>query len=178
VLSRAQERPRELVIGVDAVAGAMAKSSRRAARRNALPNAVFVVSALEQLPAGLGADLVTIHFPWGSLLRGASGTDRSLAARIVALLRDGGTLRLLLSAAPCDDGDGLATIAPSAVARSYAELGLEAIRSRPATLDDARAARSSWGKRLLTGGGQRRAWLLELVRRQRGPVRRAAGRAP
>jgi 16S rRNA (adenine(1408)-N(1))-methyltransferase len=169
VLARAAERPDELVIGVDASADAMAESSRRAARRGALPNALFVASAVEAFPSDLCAGLVTTHFPWGSLLRGASGEDRSMASLIAGLVRPGGTLRLLVSARSCDAGSGLATLVPSDVEEAYATLGLTAVTSRPASFEDAAGARSSWGKRLLSGRGDRRAWLFEL--------RRAAGRA-
>jgi hypothetical protein len=63
------------VIGIDANAASMADASRRAARpvkRGGLPNALFVVAAAENLPSELGgwAEAVTVHFPWGSLLRG------------------------------------------------------------------------------------------------------------
>jgi hypothetical protein len=46
----AAERPDTLVIGVDANAAGMAESSRRAARRGALPNALFAVAAAEHPP--------------------------------------------------------------------------------------------------------------------------------
>ena len=50
VLDAAAARPDTLVIGVDASAAAMASSSRRAARRGALPNALFAVAAAEHPP--------------------------------------------------------------------------------------------------------------------------------
>jgi len=50
VLAAAAARPETLVIGLDASAAGMAESSRRAARRNALPNAVFAVAAAEHPP--------------------------------------------------------------------------------------------------------------------------------
>jgi hypothetical protein len=43
-------RPDTLVIGLDPNASAMARSSRRAAKRNALPNALFVVAAAQHPP--------------------------------------------------------------------------------------------------------------------------------
>lgn len=52
----------------------MAEAASRAGRKRAEggPNARFVVCAAEALPGELDAtaDLVTIQFPWGSLLRG------------------------------------------------------------------------------------------------------------
>jgi hypothetical protein len=50
VLAAARARPDTLVIGVDANAAAMAEASRRAARRGALPNALFAVAAAEHPP--------------------------------------------------------------------------------------------------------------------------------
>jgi 16S rRNA (adenine(1408)-N(1))-methyltransferase len=53
VLATAAAQPDRLVIGVDANAAAMATASRRAAaspRGGGLPNALFVVAAIEGLP--------------------------------------------------------------------------------------------------------------------------------
>jgi 16S rRNA (adenine(1408)-N(1))-methyltransferase len=50
VLATAAADPGTLAIGVDASADAMTESSRRAARRNALPNALFAVAAAEHPP--------------------------------------------------------------------------------------------------------------------------------
>jgi len=50
VLRQARRRYGPLVVGLDADAAGMAESSRRAARRNALPNALFAVAAAEHPP--------------------------------------------------------------------------------------------------------------------------------
>jgi 16S rRNA (adenine(1408)-N(1))-methyltransferase len=50
VLAAASARPDTLVIGVDANAAGMAESSRKAARREAVPNALFAVAAAEHPP--------------------------------------------------------------------------------------------------------------------------------
>jgi 16S rRNA (adenine(1408)-N(1))-methyltransferase len=50
VLAAAAARPDTLVIGVDANAAGMNEASRRAARRGALPNALFAVAAAEHPP--------------------------------------------------------------------------------------------------------------------------------
>ena len=165
VLAHARERPDQFVLGVDASTDAMRDSSHRAARpRTALPNARFVVSSLESLPTELDGrfDLVTVHFPWGSLWDAATADDPGQAARLAALVRPGGELRLLLSHAA---RDGTPTVDPSAVVAAHAAGGLVALEVRPASLADAVAAHSSWGKRLLrTADGSRSAWLLRMKR--------------
>ena len=146
----------------------MRDASRRAdrpARKGGLPNARFIASGAEQLPAGLAgvASLVTVHFPWGSLLRAAIGEDADGAAGIARLVARGGLLRVLPSAAERDvGGGGVVDLDPGAVVGAYRELGLEARACRPASVDDLAAAHSKWGRRLLSSGRDRRTWLIEL----------------
>ena len=123
------------------------------AKRTRLANVAFLVEAVERIPnelAGLASE-VTIHFPWGSLLRGVITADEQVLSPIAKLLRPDGELRLLLSAT---SRDGYADLAPddvSALARSYAEHGLELTEARVATRLDVAASRSSWAKRLGQG---------------------------
>lgn len=166
VLARAAANPGELVVGVDASSAGMVRASRRAAgpaARGGLPNARLVVAGLESLPTGLCdyADLVTVHFPWGSLLAAATGNAPALTAGIVRLLRPGGTLLVLVSASSRDERTGLASLDPARTAAVYRELGMRVVASRPAARHDLDASRSSWAKRLATSPG-RVTWLMEL----------------
>jgi hypothetical protein len=167
-LARASAHPDELVLAVDASHPAMRRASWRAslpARRGGLPNAVFVASSLEALPlelAGIAA-LVTVHFPWGSLLRAALGEDGDGANAIARLVTGGGRLRLLVSASERDRARGTTALEPSRVVAAYEALGLRPRACHPATPEDLRD--SSWGKRLLMAGGDgRQAWVIELDR--------------
>jgi 16S rRNA (adenine(1408)-N(1))-methyltransferase len=167
VLAAAAAQPDRLVVGVDANAAGMATASRRAAAkpaRGGLPNALFVVAAVEQLPGELDgvADLVTVHFPWGSLLRGLLGAEAATMTGLTRVLRSGATLQLLLSSTVRDRGAGVAPIRAAtlqALAGSYATWGLAVTQLRPATVADVAAAHSTWGKRL-SAGTRRPAWLL------------------
>jgi 16S rRNA (adenine(1408)-N(1))-methyltransferase len=167
VLATAAAQPDRLVVGVDANAAAMATASRRAGaapRRGGLPNALFVLAAAEALPCELDgvADLVTVHFPWGSLLRGLLGADPAVMTGVVRVLRPGGTLAVLLSSTARDRGAGVAPIGAAtlaALAGPYARWGLTVTQVRPARPADVAAAHSSWGKRL-GAGAQRPAWVL------------------
>jgi 16S rRNA (adenine(1408)-N(1))-methyltransferase len=157
VLDRAAADPGELVIGIDASAAAMAESSLRAFRAGRT-NTVFVVGDARHLPTDLAglAQLVTIHFPWGSLLHAALSADSS----ITRLLAPRGVLRLLVSASARDAAAGLTDLDPARVECAYRDSGLRVQTSRPATAADADDAHSSWGKRLLKSGDRsRQAWL-------------------
>jgi len=167
VLAAATARPDRLVVGVDANAAGMTAASRRAAAkpsRGGLPNALFVVAAAEALPAELDgmADLVTVHFPWGSLMRGLLAADPATMTGLTWVLRPGATLQLLLSSTVRDRGAGVPPIQAAtlhALAESYAAWGLAVTEARPATAADVAAAHSTWGKRL-GAGALRPAWLL------------------
>ena len=177
VLAAAAAQPGRLVVGVDASAAGMAEASRRATRRpgrGGLGNALFVVAAAEALPAELDgvADLVTVHFPWGSLLRGLLGADPRVLGGLARLMRPGASLRMLVSSTARDRRAGVGPVHEASLRgldAAYGRHGLAVAAVRPATPADVAAAHSTWGKRL-GAGRQRPAWLLQ-ARRTAEPAR-------
>jgi len=164
VLARAAADPSILSIGIDAVAAAMTRSWRRARRRR-LENARFFVEAAERLPGPLAgcASLVTVTFPWGSLLRGVLGLGPDILGGIRGLLRPDGRLEILLSVTPRDRVDGVAAFdagAKASVASAARAAGLDLLSARSATPEDLGANHSSWARRL----GDRPVWRLDLAR--------------
>ena len=162
------------MIGVDANAGSMVDASRRvarAARRGDRPNALFVVAAAESLPAELNgrADVLTMHFPWGSLLRGLLDADPAILAGIARVTRPGATVTALLSLTERDRSVGPVSLHERsfvALAPGYATHGLLLREARPATAADLARSQSSWAKRL-RAGSSRPVWLLRLRRDDR-----------
>ena len=185
VLASAAADPRTLAIGSDADARSMAESSRRAGRpatKGGLPNALFVVASIERVPTELAgrAELVTVRFPWGSLLRGCLGADPTVVAGLATLVGDTGSLELILAPGGRDrfgnvavDPRGAepgradpATIA-NAVMNVFGPCGLDLVEARAMTPDELSATRSTWARRLGTtrpGGSDRVATLLRLRR--------------
>jgi 16S rRNA (adenine(1408)-N(1))-methyltransferase len=164
--------PDTFVVGIDASTAAMAESSRRAARpagRGGLPNALFVVAAAEALPAELCglADVVTIHLPWGSLLRGALALDHEVAAGIARVVAPTGRVAILLAPAARDrlssDVDVQGRLAEG-LGGDWSRHGLELCEARPATDEEIAASRSTWARRLglRAGDPDRAAYRLEL----------------
>lgn len=159
------------MLGIDANAAAMTEAARRAAgpaKRGGLRNALFVVAAAEALPEALAsfADSLTIHFPWGSLLRGLLAAEPRVTEGIARVTKPGANIEALVSVIERDQA-GLAPFLPEAVTshvRLYQRHGLELCDVRPATKEQIAASRSSWAKRL--GAGERRpAWWLRFERR-------------
>ena len=138
VIASASADPGALVIGVDAAAVSMAESSRRADRRGP-HNALFLAAgaaALVATPLAGQADVVTVTFPWGSLLRGVLGRDEAALRGIASIVRPGGRVEVLASVVPADRVDGIdcldASIRP-ALADAWLAAGLRLIDMRPAT---------------------------------------------
>lgn len=176
MLDLAAREPATLVLGLDANAASMAEASRRAAgpaRKGGRSNARFIVAAAEApSPALRGvAGLVTVRFPWGSLLRGVVGQDKAVACGVAGLVAAGGTLELLLAPSSRDGLEGLggwSTDSPELarhVEAAFAPHGLCVVEARPSTGDEIAASGSTWAKRLLSSGTtDRAATVIRLVR--------------
>lgn len=131
---------------------------------------MFLAAAAERLadtPLAGHADLVTVNFPWGSLLRGVLGLDPVALAGVAALLAPGGRLEVLASVVPSDRIEGISSLDvrwEPAICRAWAATGPELASMRPATSEEIAAARSSWARRLCTGQDARAVWRLDLRR--------------
>lgn len=165
VLATAAREPYALAVGIDADASRMAEASRRAARpqkKGGLPNALFVVAGAESLPSELDgvAGAVTIHFPWGSLLRGVVGAEPWLAAALARVTKPGAAVDAFFSVTPRDAVPGLAALDDRAVAElvaAWSVHGFVVESASPAASEQIAATHSTWAKRL--GAGRTRpAW--------------------
>ena len=169
VLARAAEEPASLIVGVDAATDAMAEASRRAARRGPA-NAVFLAAgaaSLADTPLVGRVDLVTVTFPWGSLLRGVLGLDPTVLAGVAALVASCGRVAVLASVEPSDRVDGVDTLDAGrepAIHCAWADAGLQLVSMRPATAAEIAASRSSWARRLDPYRAARTVWRLDLCR--------------
>jgi 16S rRNA (adenine(1408)-N(1))-methyltransferase len=157
VLHRARTEPTTFAIAIDASPDVLAAGAWRA-KRSHLGNAAFLVDGVERLPPELAclADEVTVHFPWGSLLRGlVDGSTTAIIGPIAFLMKPGAELRVLMSA---NERDGLCEITPSLVVSNrvaYAEHGLHLIEAEWASARMVAESRSAWAKRLALGRARR-----------------------
>ena len=171
MLTEARARPDAFVIGVDAVADAMADASRRAGAkpsRGGVENAMFLCGAVETLPGALAsrADGITVHYPWGSLLRALALPDVELLAKIASLGKPGAAFKALINVQPLRDAAPAERLGltgakllqdVSGLAEAYARAGFEALRVCDASNEP--PAATSWGKHLAIS--KREIWKLE-----------------
>ena len=155
----------------------MVEASRcagRPARRGGLPNARFVVAAAEALPPELDgcADALTIHFPWGSLLRGLLDAEPGIVSGIARIARPGAVVTILLSVTEHDRAIGSSVLYERTfrdLTPRYAAHGLRLCEARLATPDDIARAHSTWAKRL-GAGASRPVWLARFERAGQAPL--------
>jgi len=169
VLQRARREPTTLAIGLDPVASVMADASARAARRadrGGLPNALFVVASVEQLPPELTnrADEVTVTLPWGSLLDGIVAAEPEVLGSMAALLRPGGRLDIVVSTVA---RDGRRPLDMARLVAAFDAVGLAWHEAGDVTLPELRALGSTWAKRLRAGTPERPATRLRFERTSR-----------
>jgi 16S rRNA (adenine(1408)-N(1))-methyltransferase len=143
----------------------MATASRRATRRGPR-NALYFAEGAERLaasPFAGQADVVTVSFPWGSLLRGVLGLDLAALAGVASLIRPGRQLRVLASVVPSDGVAGMDCLDDSsapAIRAAWRASGLDLTSFRPATTMDIAQSHSTWARRL-GGADSRTVWVLE-----------------
>lgn len=176
VLDVARAEPDRLVIGIDAVAETMAESSRKAAaspRKGGLGNVLFFRGAAERLPgpfAGI-ADLVTVNYPWGSLMRIVAEPEIEGLKGMRALCKPDAGLRIYLNYAVISDRPylerlGLGEMADPADSPNFPGAYMAAgfgIANREIFAGDP-PVRTRWGRQLVRGAA-RRTLLIEATAR-------------
>jgi 16S rRNA (adenine(1408)-N(1))-methyltransferase len=177
VLRSARARPDTLVVGVDAISEPMAASASRAARkpaRGGAPNALFVAAdALAPPEALVGrASLVTVNYPWGSLLRAVAAPEAAGLRAVVSLLRPGGRIVALLNASASEDSAYAERLdlppldgehIGGRLVPGWSAAGLEVVEARLLGPGEEPPQRTSWGQRLVRGSG-RETLLVSAVR--------------
>ncbi len=158
----AAEHADRLVIGIDPVAENLRELSAKATRkpaRGGLPNVLYVVASIEQLPPELRgiAGEIFVTLPWGSLMRGIILAKAAVLDGIASLARNGAALHIVLNTRIFDDPvpvevRDLPEVTPDYVqetlAPQYARHGIEIVDTRFMDAAEVAATSTTWAKRL------------------------------
>lgn len=175
-LRGAREEPESLYLAIDAVADNMiptAQKARKKPGKGGAPNALFVVSSIEQLPPVFDgwADELHVGYPWGSLLAAFVEPDVALLTRIFALARPGAAVHIRLNYSVFEDAEYMTRLE---LPPFDAERSLDALRAAGLSIGVAEiiagdsGERSTWERRLVAGS-HRKTYRVEAVREPAGP---------
>ena len=158
-LRAARNDPTTLAVALDPSIDRL-RDGARTALREKLPNAVFAVASIEQLPCELDgrADAVTITLPWGSLLRGIVQADTAVLGPLARLTKVRATVRVLVSIEPNDRATGLRPLDLATLrgnAHKYEQAGFLLEHCADATFDEVDGSGSSWARRIAKGADRR-----------------------
>jgi 16S rRNA (adenine(1408)-N(1))-methyltransferase len=168
VCRSARENPDRFHIGIDINAAALRKISQKIYRKPAkggLPNALFVQSSVEDLPAELNdiADRLYVNFPWGSLLRAVAVGDVQVLGNIRRICARSAFLETVLGVDPERDHAEIERLGLGELTPEYVE-GVLSCRYRSASFDITEISRiptagireidSSWARRLTFADGR------------------------
>jgi 16S rRNA (adenine(1408)-N(1))-methyltransferase len=162
VYQSARLNPRKFYIGIDANTRPLEKVSEKIHRKPAkggLPNVLFVQAAVEDLPAELDAvaDVVHVHFPWGSLLGAIATGERSVLDNLRRICAHGALLEVIIGLDPERDRAELerlglpalnAAYIDSVLRPNYMAAGFDLLESGTLPASHWPALQTSWAKRL------------------------------
>ncbi len=174
ILDAAKEDSECLCIGIDAAAENMQKNSRIAAskpKKGGLPNALYIRGAAENLPGPFEnlADIVSINYPWGSLMRITSEPDIDNLKKIRAICKTGAELTVLLNYSVFEDDDYMQRLGMGELKKpadnpdlpdAYRQAGFEVSKSEVFAGDP--PVRTMWGRHLVRGSN-RTTMLIEAI---------------
>ena len=157
VYQSARRNPNKFYIGLDPNTRPLEKISEKIHRKTTkggAPNALFIQSAVEDLPEELDgvANEVHVHFPWGSLLRAVASGDAGVMRNLRRICADGAMLEVVIAIDPVRDQTEIERLQikpqfiDEALVENYRAAGFEIIetglRVSSESLD------TSWAKRL------------------------------
>jgi 16S rRNA (adenine(1408)-N(1))-methyltransferase len=167
VLHVARTRPDWFAVGVDAC-----KDNLRRASRKAPDNALYVVANALSLPGELAgmASLVTVNFPWGSLLTGLLEGEQALIHGLLTLLRPGAALEIRANAGALARFGCTPESGGDRMRRVLRDAGLDAAEPVRLSARELRQYPTTWARRLAYGRDPRAVYLRAVSDRTRnGP---------
>ncbi len=158
----AQQNPERFVIALDPVRENLRELSAKAARkpeRGGVPNVLYVVSSIEQLPPELDrlARKIFVTLPWGSLMRGIILGEPAVLEPLARLGRKRASVHIVLNTRIFDDpvpidARDLPEVTPgygrTDMARAFERAGMRIDSAEWLDADEVATLGTTWAKRL------------------------------
>lgn len=149
VLKQAQTKRDWLVVGLDSCRENLKDTSRKAPA-----NALFAIGCAFNLPPELenSADLLTLNFPWGSLLEGLLGERPGLYEQLRRVARPTATLEVRLNSSALEQFGYGAEDGVRQIRQNMQRAGLNITHLQTLSEQELRLCPTTWAKRLAFGG--------------------------
>jgi 16S rRNA (adenine(1408)-N(1))-methyltransferase len=183
VYQSARNNPGTFYLGIDANAGPLAKISEKIHRKptkGGVDNLLFVQASVENLPEELDgvANVVHIHFPWGSLLRGVATGDELVLRNLRRVCADRAMLEVLIGLDPDRDLAEIARLklppltteyVTDELVPKYRAAGFEIVERGTITPLNWPEFASSWARRLRNSSERNLIYLIARAEVERSP---------
>ena len=157
VYQSARRNPNKFYIGIDPNTRPLEKISEKIHRKTTkggAPNALFIQSAVEDLPAELDgvANEVHVHFPWGSLLRAVATGDVVVMRNLRRICAVDALLEVVVGIDPVRDQNEIERLQikpqfiDEVLVENYRAAGFEIIETGQRV--SSQSLDTSWAKRL------------------------------
>jgi 16S rRNA (adenine(1408)-N(1))-methyltransferase len=162
VYQSARRNPNKFYIGIDPNTRPLEKISEKIHRKTTkggAPNALFIQSAVEDLPDELNgvANEVHVHFPWGSLLRAVATGDVGVMSNLRRVCAVDGLLEVVIGIDPVRDRAELTRLGltplslnfiDNVLGPAYSAAGFTIVERGILSASDWTHLDTSWAKRL------------------------------
>lgn len=163
---QARQYPEIFFIGIEPAwenLGDVSNKAQRKAAKGGIPNLLFLCASLEQIPKELHglADTLSIHYPWGSLLRETAQPSDLTLATLGALAKAAAKLIISLNLQVFEDPTQRVSLAlpelsdahiQQRIIGSFLKIGFKLNCMERS--DGPSDVHSSWGQRLSRGSGR------------------------
>jgi trans-aconitate methyltransferase len=152
----AQTYPQSFVIGIDSC-----RENLQAVSRDDTANTLFVIANAQTLPSELNglAGLVTINFPWGSLLEGLLTHEQSLISSLADVTQPTARLEVRLNGGALANCGWSLEDGAKQVRNVLRENGFDMRQPVLMTARDLQSCPTTWAKRLAFGRDPRAMYL-------------------
>ncbi len=166
----AQSDPTRFVVGLDACRENLVDFSRRAR-----PNSLYLIANTEALPPELGglAQVVTINFPWGSLLTGLLDPGSGLIDGLLQMARPGAKLEIRLNSGALQEAGWGLEEGGQQVRRVFKKRGFSTGQLVKLDAVALKAFPTSWARRLAYGRDPQALYLNAILDRTTRLVERS-----
>jgi 16S rRNA (adenine(1408)-N(1))-methyltransferase len=153
----AEAHPEYLAIGIDTCRENLYVNSR-----GKLPNALYLIYPARSLPAELygRASIITINFPWGSLLSGLLDEDPALLFGLAAIAKPGAILELRVNADALQERGLLIDQDHQRIQSALTISGYKIHLSNLLGARELRLCQTTWAKRLAFGRDPRALYIV------------------